>query len=48
MNSLKINYKNNFLKSVKLSFISLFMPGIGLIARIFLKDETFKKFYTQR
>ena len=48
MNSLKINYKNNFLKSLKLSFICFFMPGIGLIARIFLNDGTFKRFYTQR
>lgn len=48
MNSLKINYKNNFFKSLKLSVIIFFMPGIGLIARIFLKDKTFKGLYTQK
>ena len=48
INSLKINYKNNFFKSLKLSIISFLMPGVGLIARIFLKDKTFKGLYTQR
>ena len=48
INSLKINYKNNFFKSLKLSIISFLMPGVGLIARIFLKDKMFKSLYTQK
>ncbi len=48
MNSLKINFKNNFFKSLKLSLISFFVPGLGLVARIFLKDITFKGLYTQK
>jgi len=48
MNSVKINFKNNFIKSVKLSLISFFYPGLGLLARIFLKNNTFKKLYTQK
>jgi GT2 family glycosyltransferase len=48
INSLMINYKNNFFKSLKLSIISFFMPGIGLVARVFLKDKTFKGLYTQK
>ncbi len=48
MNSYKINYKNNFFKSLKLSVIIFIMPGIGLIARLFLKDKTFKGLYTQK
>ena len=48
MNSVKINFKNNFFKSIKLSLISFFYPGFGLLARIFLKNNTFKKFYTQK
>ena len=48
MNSLKINYKNNFFKSLKLTIISFFMPGVGLLARIFLNDRTFKALYTQK
>ncbi len=47
-NSYKINFKNNYLKSLKLSLISFFVPGLGLIARIFLKDKTFKGLYTQK
>ena len=48
LNSYKINFKNNYLKSLKLSLISFFVPGLGLIARIFLKDKTFKRLYTQK
>ncbi len=48
MNSIKINYKNNFFKSINLSLISFFYPGFGLLSRIFLKDITFKKLYTQK
>ena len=48
MNSVKINFRNNFIKSIKLSLISFFYPGFGLLARIFLKNNTFKKLYTQK
>ena len=48
LNAYKINFKNNFLKSLKLSFISFFVPGLGLVARIFLKDKIFKGLYTQK
>ena len=47
-NSVKINFKNNFIKSVKLSLIIFFYPGLGLLGRIFLKNNTFKKLYTQK
>ena len=48
VNSVKINYKNNFFRSMKLSFIIFIMPGIGLISRIFLNDKMFKSLYTQK
>lgn len=48
INSVKINFKNNFIKSLKLSLISFFYPGVGLLARIFLTNNTFKKLYTQK
>lgn len=48
INTFKINYKNNYLSSLKLSLISFFGPGLGLIARLFLADKNFKKLYTQK
>ena len=47
LNAFKINYSNNFLKSVKLSLISILAPGIGLISCLLLKNATIKKLYTQ-
>lgn len=47
LNSIKINFKNNFLKSLKLSIISIFFPGLGLLARNFLSNKRFQKLYTQ-
>lgn len=47
LNAFKINYSNNFLKSVKLSLISILAPGIGLISFLMLKNATIKKLYTQ-
>ena len=48
INSAKINYSNNFFKSLKLTFISIFMPGIGFVSSILLKDYIIKKLYTQK
>ncbi len=48
LNALKINYQNNFLKSLKLTFISIFYPGYGLILSFFLSDKKLSSFYTQR
>ena len=48
INSLKINFKNNFIKSLKLSLISIFIPGFGQLASLFMKKEKIKEFYTQK
>ena len=48
INAIKINYSNNFFKSLKLTFISIFMPGIGFVSSILLKDYIIKKLYTQK
>ena len=48
INSLKINFKNNFLKSLRLSLISIFVPGFGLLASLLFKKEKIKEFYTQK
>ena len=44
-----INYSHNyFLKSLKLSLISIFAPGIGFIASLFLRNDLIKHSYTQK
>tara|TARA_Y100001970_G_scaffold124478_1_gene154168 strand:- start:69 stop:1052 length:984 start_codon:yes stop_codon:yes gene_type:complete len=48
INAFKINYSSNFFKSLKLTFISIFMPGIGFVSSILLKDYIIKKLYTQK
>ena len=48
LNSIKINYSNNFMKSIKLTIISMFSPGIGLITSLLIKDYIIKKYYTQK
>ena len=48
VNTFMINYKNNLFKSFKLSLISIFLPGLGLLATIFLSKDRIKKFYTQK
>ncbi len=48
VNTFMINYKNNLFKSFKLSLISIFLPGLGLLATIFLSKDKIKKFYTQK
>ena len=47
INAFKINYLNNFLKSLKLTLISIFAPGIGFILSLFLNKNSMKKLYTQ-
>ena len=47
-NTFMINFKRNFFKSFKLSLISIFLPGFGLLAQFFFKKEKIKEFYTQR
>jgi hypothetical protein len=45
----KINYSHNyFLKSLKLSLIGIFAPGIGFIASLLLKDDLIKQLFTQK
>jgi len=44
----KIYLKNNFLKSFKIILISIFAPGIGMLASFFLKDNIIQKLYTQK
>ena len=46
--ALKINYNKHFLKSLRLTLISIFAPGIGLILSFFLKQHAMKKLYTQK
>ena len=48
LNSLVINFNNNFFKSFTLSLISFFGPGLGLISKLFLNNKIFKKLYTQK
>jgi len=48
INSIKINYSNNFIKSLKLTLISIFSPGIGFITSLLVKDYIIKKYYTQK
>jgi cellulose synthase/poly-beta-1,6-N-acetylglucosamine synthase-like glycosyltransferase len=48
INSIKINYKKNFFKSFKLTLISVFYPGYGLILSFFVSDKKLSSFYTQR
>ena len=47
LNAFKINYLNNFSKSVKLVLSSVFAPGIGFVFGLLLKDNLIKKLYTQ-
>ena len=48
INAFKISYSNYFFKSLKLTLISIFMPGIGFISSLILKDYIIKKLYTQK
>lgn len=48
INAVKINYKNNFIKSLKLVFISIYFPGIGFISRFIFNKFFIGKFYTQK
>ncbi len=48
VNAFKINYKNNFIKSIRLVFISIYFPGIGFISRFILNKYFIGKFYTQK
>ena len=48
INVVKINFQNNFIKSLKLTLISIFYPGYGLILSFFLSDKKLSTFYTQR
>lgn len=48
INVLKINFQNNFFKSLKLTLISIFYPGFGLFLSFFLSDKKISTFYTQR
>ena len=46
--ALKINFKNNFFKSLNLIILSVFGPGIGLVSSLFLSAKKIKKLYTQK
>ena len=46
--AVKINFKNNFFKSLNLIILSVFGPGIGLVTSLFLDDKKIKKLYTQK
>lgn len=48
INAVKINYKNNFIKSLKLVLISIYYPGIGFISRFLFNKYFIGKFYTQK
>ena len=48
LNSIKINFDNNFFKSIKLTLISVMYPGFGLLLSFFFNDEKLRSFYTQR
>ena len=48
VNAFKINYKNNFIKSIRLVLISIYFPGIGFISRFILNKYFIGKFYTQK
>ena len=48
INAFKISYSNYFFKSLILTLISIFMPGIGFISSLILKDYIIKKLYTQK
>jgi cellulose synthase/poly-beta-1,6-N-acetylglucosamine synthase-like glycosyltransferase len=44
----KINYSHSyFLKSLKLSLIAIFAPGIGFIASLLLRNDVIKQLFTQ-
>ena len=47
INVFKINYLNNYLKSLKLILSCVFAPGIGFIFGLMLKGNLIKKLYTQ-
>lgn len=48
ISAFKINYSSYFFKSLKLILISIFMPGIGFVSSLLLKDSIIKKLYTQK
>ena len=49
LTAIKINYSHNyFLKSLKLSLIGIFAPGIGFVASLLLKDDLIKQLFTQK
>lgn len=48
INAFKINYKNNFIKCLKLVFISIYFPGIGFVSRFIFNKYFIGKFYTQK
>ena len=48
INSYKINFSGNFFKSLKLTLISVFGPGIGFFISIFFNSKNIRKIYTQR
>lgn len=48
INAFKISFSNYFIKSFKLTLISIFMPGVGFISSLLLKDYIIKKLYTQK
>lgn len=48
INTFRINFSNNFFKSLKLSLIGIFAPGLGFIFSLMLKNDLMKKLYTQK
>lgn len=47
INALRINFSSNFIKSLYVVGISIFGPGIGFVASLFLSSKMMRKLYTQ-
>ena len=48
INSFRINFSENYFKSLKSILIGVFGPGMGFVASFFFNSKSIRKIYTQK